>query len=60
MVFYKGNARNEPIMTTTTIHWSYLEEILVTERTRLLGLCTHLTGDPDSAEDVLQEVMVEA
>lgn len=47
-------------MTTATIHRSYLGETLATERPRLFGLCTYLTGDPDSAEDIVQEVMLEA
>lgn len=47
-------------MTTPTINQSQLGEILAAERSRLLGLCTYLTGDPDSAEDVVQEVMLEA
>lgn len=46
--------------TTTTINQSHFGEILVAERARLLGLCTYLTGDPESAEDVVQEVMLEA
>lgn len=47
-------------MTTITINRSHLDETLAAERPRLLGLCTYLTGDPDSAEDVVQEVMLEA
>jgi DNA-directed RNA polymerase specialized sigma24 family protein len=47
-------------MTTTTVNQSHLGEILAAERPRLLGLCTYLTGDPDSAEDIVQEVMLEA
>lgn len=31
-----------------------------TERTRLVRLCAQLTGDPDSAEDLAQEALVEA
>ena len=45
--------------TSTKIDQLYLQEILTTQRLRLLGLCAYLTGDPDSAEDVLQEVMLE-
>lgn len=47
-------------MTTTTINQSQLGETLAAERPCLLGLCTYLTGEPDSAEDVVQEVMLEA
>ncbi|HYN89830.1 MAG TPA: RNA polymerase sigma factor [Ardenticatenaceae bacterium] len=37
-----------------------LQHILAAERPRLLRLCTALTGDPDAAEDVVQEVSIEA
>lgn len=37
-----------------------LEETLVGERTRIVGLCATLTGNMDVAEDLAQEVMLEA
>lgn len=37
-----------------------LAEILVSERVRLIGLCTVLTGDPRVAEDLTQETLLEA
>jgi DNA-directed RNA polymerase specialized sigma24 family protein len=30
------------------------------ERTRLLHFCTKITGNPDTAEDMVQETLVEA
>ncbi|MBV7333373.1 RNA polymerase sigma factor [Chloroflexi bacterium TSY] len=46
--------------TTTQIDQLHLQEILTIQRLRLLGLCTYLTGDSHSAEDIVQEVMLEA
>ena len=46
--------------TITRINQSLRQEILAAQRPRLLGLCAFLTGDPDSAEDIVQEVMLEA
>lgn len=37
-----------------------LEGQLLTERARIVGLCVTLTGDADAAEDLAQEVMLEA
>ena len=37
-----------------------LEEALASERTRLVGLCAVLTGNVDVAEDLAQEVLLEA
>jgi RNA polymerase sigma factor (sigma-70 family) len=37
-----------------------LEAALATERARLVGLCTHLTGDALAAEDLAQETLLEA
>src|SRR5436305_1501400 len=36
------------------------EEALAGERTRIVGLCAALTGNVDVAEDLAQEVMLEA
>lgn len=47
-------------MSTTTIDQLQLQEMLTAQRPRLLGLCAYLTNDPDSAEDVVQEVLLEA
>ncbi|MFN8488895.1 MAG: RNA polymerase sigma factor [Caldilineaceae bacterium] len=48
-------------MTTTTVidQWR-LQELLANARPRLQGLCAYLTSDPDSAEDLVQEVLLEA
>ncbi|MBV7333376.1 RNA polymerase sigma factor [Chloroflexi bacterium TSY] len=46
--------------TTTQIDQLHFQELLMTQRPRLLGLCTYLTSDPSSAEDIVQEVMLEA
>ncbi|MCE7987365.1 MAG: RNA polymerase sigma factor [Caldilinea sp. CFX5] len=53
--------QSEPIMTTATVidQWR-LQERLLNARPRLQGLCAYLTGDPDSAEDLVQEVLLEA
>ncbi|MEO8953707.1 MAG: RNA polymerase sigma factor [Ktedonobacteraceae bacterium] len=37
-----------------------LEEALASERVRLVGLCAALTGNVDAAEDLAQEVLLEA
>ena len=37
-----------------------LAATLAAERGRLIGLCAHLTGDPQAAEDLAQETLVEA
>lgn len=37
-----------------------VETALCTERDRLVRLCAHLSGDPDAAEDLAQETLVEA
>src|SRR6266567_4837271 len=37
-----------------------LEEVLSGERTRIVGLCAMLTGNVDVAEDLAQEVLLEA
>ena len=37
-----------------------LEQAFAAERVRLVGLCAALTGDVDAAEDLAQEVMLEA
>ncbi len=34
--------------------------MLSAERTRLIKLCAHLTGNPDGAEDLAQETLLEA
>ncbi len=39
---------------------SDLESIIPSERARLVGLCTVLTGDRDVAEDLAQETLLEA
>ncbi len=39
---------------------SILETILASERTRLVRFCAHLTGNPDAAEDLAQETLLEA
>jgi len=39
---------------------TYLEWLAPSERARLVRLCTHLTGDPDAAEDLAQETIFEA
>lgn len=44
-------------MSATTFS---LEAILPSEYTRLVRLCAYLTGDPDAAEDLAQETMIEA
>lgn len=36
------------------------DTLLASERPRLLGLCAHLTGNPDAAEDLAQETLLEA
>lgn len=36
------------------------ETLLASERTRLVGFCTHLTGNPEVAEDLAQETLLEA
>ena len=46
--------------TTTPLDQLHLQEILTAQRPRLLGLCTYLTSEPNSAEDLVQEVMLEA
>src|SRR6266567_361843 len=43
----------------TTAHRS-IETKLFSERTRLVRLCTRLTGNPDVAEDLAQETLLEA
>lgn len=37
-----------------------LETALQAERARLVGLCARLTGNPDAAEDLAQETLIEA
>jgi len=37
-----------------------LDEVLVGERARIVGLCARLTGNADVAEDLAQEVLLEA
>lgn len=37
-----------------------LEDVLVAERRRLVGLCAHLTGNVAAAEDLAQETLIEA
>jgi RNA polymerase sigma factor (sigma-70 family) len=44
----------------TTTHRSVEETMLFGERTRLVRLCTRLTGNPDVAEDLAQETLLEA
>jgi RNA polymerase sigma factor (sigma-70 family) len=39
---------------------STLETILAGERTRLVRFCAYLTGNPDAAEDLAQETLLEA
>jgi DNA-directed RNA polymerase specialized sigma24 family protein len=39
---------------------STLETILAGERTRLVRFCAYLTGNPDAAEDLAQETVLEA
>src|SRR6266852_7191911 len=39
---------------------SLLETLLADERTRLVRFCAHLTGNPDAAEDLTQETLLEA
>lgn len=46
--------------TTAKLHQVPLQEIFTAQRTRLLGLCAYLTGDASCAEDLVQEVMLEA
>lgn len=36
------------------------QQFLAAERPRLLRLCAHLTGEPDAAEDLAQETLIEA
>lgn len=37
-----------------------LEHVLPSERARLVGLCARLSGDPNAAEDLAQETLIEA
>lgn len=37
-----------------------LQQLLAAERPRLLRLCAYLTGEPDAAEDLAQETLIEA
>src|SRR5436309_9721305 len=39
---------------------STLESMLAGERARLVRFCAHLTGNPDAAEDLAQETLLEA
>ena len=45
---------------STQIDQLHLQKLLTIQRPRLLGLCAYLTGDPHGAEDMVQEVMLEA
>jgi RNA polymerase sigma factor (sigma-70 family) len=45
------------ILTDSTID---LQHTLEAERRRIVRLCAYLTGDPDAAEDIAQEVMIAA
>lgn len=49
-------AKEEKVQQTNDITYA----TALTERTRLVRLCAHLTGDPDSAEDLAHETLVVA
>lgn len=57
MVLQAGKEVHAPASSETS---STLETIFVGERTQLVRFCTHLTGNPDAAEDLAQETLLEA
>ncbi|HYX49089.1 MAG TPA: sigma factor, partial [Ktedonobacteraceae bacterium] len=53
-------AEKEVYASGTSETSSIIENILAGERTRLVRFCAHLTGNPDAAEDLAQETLLEA
>src|SRR5947209_18291338 len=53
-------AEEEVYAPVTSETSSTLENLLAGERTRLVRFCAYLTGNPDAAEDLAQETLLEA